>query len=192
MAQNPQPSVDPAEADFRAWALVYDSLKFNSSTLQAQLASFDAKATGLIAAGGVVIGLAASVAIQHPLTSLGSVLLVATVAVLLVAEAFGLAVVLTGFVQVPYITLDQIAQKPGPRDDLARNLTRTFSAAIANSRPSHDAKRRRFAGQVVAFIVGTVALGLLLTLLVTAPTLVETSTTSARVHNSEHAPYPGH
>src|SRR5947209_5181214 len=117
MAQNQPPTTaDEAEADFRAWSLIYDSLKFNSSTLQGQLVSFDAKATGLIAAGGVVIGLAVNIASQHLLSSLGAVLLVVTIAVVLVAEGFGLAVVLTGIVQVPYITAANVAEKPGPRD----------------------------------------------------------------------------
>jgi hypothetical protein len=103
-----------------------------------------------------------------------------------VAEGLGLAVVLTGIVQVPYITVAQIADKPGPRDQVARNLTRTFSEAIANSKPSYERKRGRFAGQVVIFTTGTIVLGFLLALLATEPAWVESSVTLGPAHHAGH------
>lgn len=153
------------EADFKAWSVIYEALRFNASTLAAQLDGYDRKATTLIAAGGVFVALAASWLIQRGGAPLG-LFLIATSAFLVLASIIcGIRVLTPGLLEVPYMAAGQMAGEPGPRDRVAQNLAVTMSSAIEHSRATYSTKRFRYQLQqwvflsAVAFLTVLMAFG---------------------------------
>jgi hypothetical protein len=162
--------VDEAEADFRAWSLVWDALKFNSATLQNQIDTYDRKATTLIAGGGVLLGLSLGFLSSKTSGNDPAIALLALSALLAIASEIvgAIGVMAPGLLEVPTIGTDQVAERPGPRDDVARNLVTLMSLTIAHSQPTYRRKRGSFQWQLGLFIAASISFVLLL-LAVAAP-----------------------